>query len=104
MKIIKTTLGWEIQPESDDEYYHLSWLMDQLRDTTRLSVPIVEDANAPVGMMVTSDMLQRAAQEISCPRCFNYGCYNGQSCAWCGYRSVPPPPEVRTFTTKGPVE
>lgn len=105
MKIIKTALGWEIQPQTSDEESHIKWLLDGL--ATRPVIPVVVDENVPVGMFVTSEMLQRAAQAITCPRCFNYNCYNNLACSWCGYRSVSPPTEageIRTFTTKGPVE
>lgn len=85
MKIIKTTLGWEIQPQGEQEMAHVKWLLDGL--ATRPVIPVVEDENVPVGLMVTKEMLERAAREITCPRCFNYNCYGKeQGCSWCGYK------------------
>lgn len=86
MKIIKTTLGWEIQPQTSSEEAHVKWLLDSL--ATRPVFPIVKDKNIPVGLMVTKEMLQRATQEITCPRCFNFGCYNGTHCSWCGHETT----------------
>lgn len=84
MKIIKTALGWEIQPEDKQEMAHVRWLLDRL----------VAD--------------QVSDNELPCPRCSTFGNYDGRACLACGfnYRHINevirnPLPEVRTFTTKG---
>jgi hypothetical protein len=32
MKVVETSLGWEIQPESSDEQARLQWLIEDLQD------------------------------------------------------------------------
>lgn len=104
MKIVKTILGWELQPETEDERYHLSWFIDWIRSSPSF-IPAVEDGNVPVGLVVTKEMLLRAAQAITCPCCHNYNCYSGSICSWCGYQASSKTVDTaQTFMTKGPVE
>lgn len=91
MKVIRTILGWEIQPETNDEEAHMHWLVE------RFQVPAT----------TTGDT------DLPCPRCSTFGNYDGRACLACGFNyrlineviaNATQVPEVRTFTTKGPIE
>lgn len=77
MKIIKTTLGWEIQPEDDVEESQLKWLIRSLE--------LYESAT-------DNERLQMAYPGFGpqCPQCGAFGCYNGEFCKWCQYKGGKP--------------